>query len=395
MNISILRLKKQEERRLLAGHLWIFSNEIDVAVTPLRNFQVGQLVRVETKTGRPLGVGYINPNTLLSARLLTRDANAHINQSFFVERFQQALALRESIFDKPFYRLVFGESDGLPGLVVDRYGQYLVAQITTAGMEQLKQIILDALCAVFNPEAVLWRNDSSVRELEGLPIYVETAFGDIPETVLIEENNTQFQVPMMAGQKTGWFYDQRDNRARLQRYVKDKRVLDVFSYVGGWGIQAAMLGAKEVVCVDSSNTAIQFIQKNAELNHKADQVKTLEEDAFVALKNLHQAQEKFDVVILDPPAFIKKRKDSAAGTLAYQRINELGLSLINANGILITSSCSLHLSAEMLRDAVRKASLQTKRDVQILEQGFQAPDHPIHPAIPETGYLKTLVCRVL
>ena len=393
MNISVLRLKKQEERRLLAGHLWIFSNEIDVAATPLRNFQIGELVRVETATGRPLGIAYINPNTLLAARLLTRDANTIINHSFFVKRFQQALALRENIFAKPFYRLVFGESDGLPGLVVDRYDQLLVVQITTAGIEQLKEIIIDALREVFNPQAILWRNDSSVRELEGLPIYVEPALGNVPETVLIEENGAQFEVPILTGQKTGWFYDQRDNRARLQRYVKNKRVLDVFSYIGGWGIQAAMFGANQVLCVDSSVTAVQGIQKNAELNHKTAQVKTLTEDAFVALKNLQQ--EKFDVVILDPPAFIKKRKDTSAGTIAYQRINELGLSLLNDNGILMTSSCSLHFSAEMLRDAVRKAGLQVKRNVQILEQGFQAPDHPIHPAIPETAYLKTLVCRVI
>lgn len=390
MNISVLRLKKQEERRLLAGHLWIFSNEI---ATPLKGFQPGELVRVETATGRPLGIAYINPNTLLAARLLTRDANANINQAFFEERLRQALALRESIFAKPFYRLVFGESDGLSGLVVDRYNQLLVVQITTAGMEQLKEIIIGALREVLNPQAILWRNDSSVRELEGLPMYVEPAFGNVPETILIEENDAQFEVPILTGQKTGWFYDQRDNRARLQRYVKDKHVLDVFSYIGGWGIQAAMFGADQVLCVDSSATAIQGIQKNAELNHKAEQLKTLTEDAFVALKNLQP--EKFDVVILDPPAFIKKRKDTSAGAIAYQRINELGMSLLNENGILITSSCSLHLSADMLRDAVRKASLQAKRGVQILEQGFQAPDHPIHPAIPETAYLKTLFCRVI
>lgn len=389
----VLRLKAKEDRRIKGGHLWIYSNEIDIKATPLKNFQPGQLVRIENHRGEFLGIGYVNPNTLLAVRLLT-GTDQKIDQQFFIETFQQALQLRQRIFSKPFYRWIFGEGDYLPGLIVDRYKDILVVQINTAGMELLQNEIVAALQALVHPQAILLRNDSGARRLEGLESYVRFINGETSEPILLEENNSKFMVPIITGQKTGWFYDHRDNRARLQKYVKDQRVLDVFSYLGAWGITAAILGAKEVVCIDSSAAAIKLLQQNAQLNNVSDKTKTITADAFVALKDLIKNKEKFDVVIVDPPAFIKKRKDLKEGLIAYQRINEMAVQLLAPNGILISSSCSLHFSEEMLLDLLRRVSVKLQRNLQILERGFQALDHPVHPAIPETAYLKAIFCRV-
>lgn len=395
IKVAAVRLKKSEERRLLAGHLWVYSNEIDTKATPLSQFTAGELVCLEACHGKNLGVGYINPHTLLAVRLLSRDSQTIIDDSFFVERIQQALLFRQELFSQPYYRLVFGESDFLPGLVIDRYGDVLVAQITTAGMEQQKNNIIVALQQVLQPKAILLRNDSSQRELEGLSKYSEIPFGDVMDQISLEENNVKFITSVKSGQKTGWFYDHRDNRARMQTLVAGKRVLDLFSYIGGWGIQAACAGASEVVCVDSSAQALEILQQNAALNGVFEKVQIRCGDAFDQLKALQAQGEKFDVIVLDPPAFIKKRKDLAVGTQAYQRLNELALSLIKKNGIFISASCSLHFTQEMLLDAVRRSGVKQQRQLQLFYQGGQGADHPVHPAIPETAYLKALFFRVI
>jgi 23S rRNA (cytosine1962-C5)-methyltransferase len=391
--LPILHLKKDEERRLLAGHLWIYSNEIDVVSTPLKNFQPGDLVYIETQRGKKLGVGYVNPKTLLSARLLSRNVDEIIDQAFFEKRFQNALNLRQLCFSEPFYRLVFGESDQLPGLIIDRFDDIFVVQISTSGMERFQEVILEALITKFNPKGVLWKNDVANRELEGLPQYVKIAFGNVPDVILLYEDQIKFFAPLTEGQKTGWFYDQRNNRARLSHYVKNKSVLDVFSYVGGFGICAAVCKARDVLCVDSSRVALDLLTENARENQVSDRVSTLLSGAFSALKQFVQDHRTFDVIILDPPALIKKRKDMQEGIVAYQRLNALALSCLNPNGILLTASCSMHLSKDQLLNVVRKASLKT-RDVVVLETLHQAQDHPIHPAICETDYLKGFVLMI-
>lgn len=392
MSLPLLILKKNEDRRLRAGHLWVFSNEVDTARTPLKNFAPGDAVEIQSHSGRFIGHGYVNPNSLICARLLSRDA-AHLpDRSLLVHRLNIALSLRKRLYAKPYYRLVFGESDGLPGLVVDRYGDVLVVQITTAGMERLKDDIAAALDKVIKPAGILWRNDAGMRELEGLPLYTDTT-GAVPETALIEEHGQQFEVPLSGGQKTGWFYDQYDNRARMLRYVPGQRVLDVFSYVGAWGVTAAAKGAREVHCVDSSAAALNHVQRNAALN--GVQITGHQGDGFDVLRELHGAGEKFDVVILDPPAFVKRKKDLAAGRDAYRRINQLGMQLLNRDGLLISCSCSHHMSAPDLLAAVQTAARHLDRDAQLLEQGGQATDHPVHPAIPETAYLKAFYVRVV
>jgi 23S rRNA (cytosine1962-C5)-methyltransferase len=391
-----LRLKKSEDRRLRAGHPWVYSNEVDTEATPLRLFEPGQPVVVEAHNGKPLGTGYINPHSLICARLVSRDAEHPFGPSLLVHRLNVALALRERIYQQPGYRLVYGEADGLPGLVVDRYGEYCVAQITTAGMERLKDALLAALHKVLRPRAVLWRNDSPVRELEGLPSYVEiTGDEPLPETVLIEENGTPFEVPLASGQKTGWYYDHQDNRARLLKYVANRQVLDLFSYLGGWGIQAVHHGAAGALCVDDSARALGYAAANAARNGLAERVTTRQGDAFSVLKTLREERARFDIVVLDPPAFIKRRKDLKEGLVAYRRLNEMAMQVLAREGLLVSCACSQLLPQDMLENILLQSARHLDRSLQLLERGQQGPDHPVHPAIPETAYLKALFTRVL
>lgn len=393
--LAALRLRKNEDRRLRAGHLWVYSNEVDVAATPLRDFQPGQPVVIQASNGKFIGTGYINPQVLLCARLVSRDPDHPLNPSLLVHRLNVALSLRERLYPQPFYRLVHGEGDGLPGLIVDRYGDCCVAQLTTAGMERMKAEVLAALQKVLKPRAVLWRNDSPVREIEGLERSVADAMGEMPETVTVEEDGLHFQVAPRTGQKTGWFYDQRDNRARLDRYVRNRRVLDLFSYVGAWGIRAAAQGADQVLCIDSSAPALELAAANAALNGVSERVRFQQGDAFEALKALREARERFDVVIVDPPAFIKRRKDMKEGALAYRRINEMAMQVLERDGLLVSCSCSQLFSREALEQTLLQASRHLERNLVILEQGRQGPDHPVPPAIPETDYLKAVFARVL
>lgn len=395
MTLAPLRLKKNEDRRLRAGHVWVFSNEVDTAKTPLGDFDAGQTVIIEDHAGRALGTGYVNPHTLISARLVSRDSNQALNQSLLVHRLNVALSLRQRLFPEPYYRLAFGDSDGLPGLVIDRYGDVAVVQIATAGMERLKAEIVAALDKVVHPRAILFRNDGASREIEGLPSYVEAAIGEAPERVLLNENGVRFEVPVLEGQKTGWFYDQRMNRARLPDYVRGRRVLDVFSYIGAWGVQAAAAGAESVLCIDSSARAVDWARGNALINGVNDRLALMQEDAFEALRQLRAQREHFDVVIVDPPAFIKRKKDAKEGTQAYHRLNQMAMQVLSKDGILISASCSYHLAREELQQILLQSSRHLDRFLQLVEQGGQAPDHPVHPAIPETSYLKVFFSRLL
>jgi 23S rRNA (cytosine1962-C5)-methyltransferase len=395
MRPAPLRLKKDQERRLLAGHLWVYSNEVDTDATPLKELEPGQPVELWGGRDRWLGLGYVNPHSLICVRLLTRRRGVQLDEALLRERIGNALALRERLYGAPYYRLVFGEADGLPGLIVDRYGDLLVLQITTAGMERLREQLLTALDALLHPTAVLLRNDTQVRDLEGLPQTVEVVRGEVPERVGIHENGLHFQISPRYGQKTGWFYDQTDNRARLHRYLDGARVLDACSYLGGWGISAAAWGARQALCLDASETALEGVGVNARLNGCESRVATLRGDVFEQLRGLVDAGERFDLVVLDPPAFVKRRKDLELGIEAYQRLNRLGLQLLPPGGVLVTSSCSFHLERDAFLRAVQKAARRNGQLLQWLESGQQSADHPLHPAIAETAYLKTLYLRAL
>ncbi len=395
MKLAPLKLKKDRERRLHAGHCWVFSNEVDISATPLTAFEPGQPVEIISHRGKWLGTGYVNAHSLICARLVSRDREHPLSQSLLVHRLKIALGLRERLYSTPFYRLVFGESDGLPGLIVDRYGDQVVIQITTAGMERIKSEIVAAVEKVLRPAGVLFRNDTSTRGMEGLESTIETAVGDVPEWLTPEENGTEFQISLKNGQKTGWFYDQRENRRRMLKYISGKRVLDVCSYTGSWGVAAARNGAREVHCVDLSASALEQVGLNAERNGVADRIQVHQGEAFAVLKALRQARERFDVVLLDPPAFIKRRKDQKEGELAYRRLNQAGMQVLERDGVLVSSSCSHHMSGEKLLSRIQQGARHLERSLQLLESGHQGMDHPIHPAIPETAYLKSYFLRVL
>ncbi|MGM0593757.1 MAG: class I SAM-dependent rRNA methyltransferase [Pseudomonadota bacterium] len=395
MELAPLYLKKNEDRRLRQGHLWVYSNEVDSKRSALPDFEPGQPVTLYASDGKAIGNGYVNPHSLICARLISRNTRQLLDRSLLVHRLNIALSLRQRLFDKPFYRLVHGESDALPGLVVDRFGDVVVAQLNTAGMEAVKEVVVEALEKVLKPAAILWRNDSAMRELEGLERYVVPALGEVPESVAIEENATRFEVPLLSGQKTGWFYDHRANRAAVQRLSSGLRVLDVFSYIGGWGIQAAVAGATEVVCVDASSRALDQVEQNAALNGVAGRVASIEGDAFEALKALRAERERFDLVIVDPPAFIKRKKDAKKGIEAYRRINQAAMQLLGKDGLLVSASCSFHLQRRVLAEQLHQAARHLDRSLQIIAQGHQGADHPIHPAIPETEYIKCYTGRVV
>jgi 23S rRNA (cytosine1962-C5)-methyltransferase len=388
-----LRLRRGEDRRLSSGHLWVFSNEVDIARTPLTGFSPGALCRVVSDRDKFIGYGYVNPHSLICARILGRDPDFLPGKSLLVHRMQVAQSLRRSLYERPFYRLVHGESDGLPGLVLDRFDDVIVGQIATAGMEALRPDIEAAVRKVIAPRAMLWKNDSGARELEQLPSYVETAFGEMPAQVTVEEGGIAFQVSLTGGQKTGWFFDQSTNRLALRKYVGGARVLDVFSYLGAWGLGALRAGATEVTCVDSSAAALEHLQESARLNGLKPSV--IRGDAFDVMESLHAEKRRFDVVIIDPPAFIKRRKDIPKGEAAYKRLNQLAMQLLEREGVLVSCSCSYHLQPDSLVTAIQRAARHVGRFVQIVEVGGQAPDHPIHPAIPETRYLKAYFCRAV
>jgi 23S rRNA (cytosine1962-C5)-methyltransferase len=395
--IPPLRLSRGEDRRIGAGHMWVFSNEVDIQATPLVQFAPGSLCRVVSDKDKFLAYAYVNPRSLICARVLSRDVNNPPTSPFLERllehRLRVALALRARLYERPFYRWVYGESDALPGLVLDRFGDVLVGQIGTAGIEAMRPAVEEAIRKVLPECALLWKNDGGMRELEGLPSYVEVAFGSVPQDLAVVENGVEFSLSATHGQKTGWFYDHAGNRRSMLKYVKGARVLDVFSYVGAWGLSAARAGASEVLCVDSSSAALQRLQDIAAAN--ALQVSVRQADAFDALEALHAEKRTFDVVVVDPPAFIKRKKDMPKGEAAYKRLNQLAMQVLDKDGILISCSCSHHLSADALQSAIQKAARTINRFAQIIEVGGHAADHPIHPAIRETAYLKAFFCRVV
>lgn len=394
MDFPVLYLRKGAERRLRAGHLWVYSNEVDTRRSPLTEFEAGAQAQLRASNDKPLGTLFVNPHALICGRLISRNPNSGMTPKRLADRLEAALTLRDRLFPEPWYRWVYGDSDGLSGLVIDRFGDVVVVQISSAGMETMKDSIVRGIQRLVHPGAIILKNDGKMRSVEGLSSYIEQVDGEPVETLQVRENGVRFEVPLSGGQKTGWFYDHRMNRARLQQYSQGCRVLDVFSYAGGWGLQAAAGGAEAVTCVDSSRQALEAVHHNAALNGFAN-VDTLEGDAFNVLKGLCDDKQKFDIVVLDPPALIPRRRDQKAGEQAYARLNQLALRLLERDGLLVSASCSMHLSRDKLVDIIRGSARKVDRFVQLLEQGYQGPDHPMVPGIPETDYLKACFVRSL
>ncbi|MCX2980078.1 class I SAM-dependent rRNA methyltransferase [Halieaceae bacterium IMCC14734] len=390
-----LWLRKGADRRLRGGHQWIYSNEIDSKRSNLSSFSAGDQVVVKAAGGEILATALMEPQSLICARVFA-EGERHYDLELLCERLQQAQDLRRSLFTEDYYRMVYGDSDRLSGIVVDRFADYLVLQLNTAGVERYQALLVEALVAVCQPRGILLRADSRSRRELGLEQRTEVVYGEVPEQVPLIENGVEFMAPIMTGQKTGWFYDHRDNRATLRRYVQESesRVLDTYSYVGGWGVQAAAFGAAEVVCVDSSAAALEAVAENARCNGVSDRVSVLQGQATVVMEQLIAAGERFDIVILDPPAFVQRRRDLGKGRKAYRRINELAMQLLQPGGLLVSASCSMQLELSDLLLELQSAARRTGHFVQVLETGHQGRDHPQHPAIPETAYLKAVFARV-
>jgi 23S rRNA (cytosine1962-C5)-methyltransferase len=377
-------------RRAEGGHPWIYSNEIqmDAAAKAVAS---GSLVTCKRADGRALGVAMFNPHTLLAARLLDRDAARPIGRRFIARRLERALKLRERLYSAPFYRLVHAEADGLPGLVVDRFGPVLVVQQNAAGMERLEPVVVDALTALVSPSAIVLRNDSPARVLEGLPQEVRVVLGAVDGPVTVEENGTAFLADVLAGQKTGWFFDQRDNRAFVAGLCAGARVLDLYCYSGGFAVAAARAGATSVTGIDRSEAALALAAETAASNGVAGICDFRRAEVFAEAASLASAGERFDVVIADPPAFARSRRDVPAALRGYRKLARLAAGLTAPGGFVFVASCSHNVAAADFAEAVRRGLADAGRTGRILREAGAGPDHPVHPALPETAYLKSQV----
>ncbi len=384
-------IKLKSTKRVLSGHLWIFSNEVS---SSLKGYQRGELVEVHDRKGGFIGIGYVNPNSLIAVRLLSRQ-KVKIDIEFFKKRLTTALDYRRIVYpESSSYRVVFSDSDLLPGLIVDRFSSVVVVQILTAGMELLKDMVLEAIDQVLNPEVIVIKNDSPFRALEGLEPQCYIAKGSLKGPVYVEEGGLRFEIDVLGGQKTGFFLDQRENRRAFSELINGGVGADLFSYVGAWGLQLARK-AERVVCVDSSRNATALIKKNAELNGLSDRVDALCMDVFEFLDRQRAEKIKYDFLVVDPPAFVKSRASLKRAISGYRALNANAMLILKKGGFLATSSCSYHIGAEDFLDIIRYAARVTNRYVRVVEFRSQARDHPYLIGMPETRYLKCAILQVL
>jgi 23S rRNA (cytosine1962-C5)-methyltransferase len=385
-----VQLLPDQDRRLRAGHPWAYSNELrmDAAAKAL---PPGEPVCLYTADGRRLALAQFNPHSLIAARLLTRNTDATIDATFLERRLARALRLRERLFERPYYRLVHAEADGLPGLVIDRYGDVLVCQLNSAGMAALEGPLLEALEGVLAPAAVVLRNDSPVRELEGLATEVRVVKGALTPPIELEENGLTFLADPLEGQKTGWYFDQRENRAFVAPLGRGQRVLDLYSYSAGFGLAAAAAGAASVLAVDRSQQGLDLAEASAARNDLASVLSVERREAFAALDELAAAKERFGLVIADPPAFVRSKKELKPGLRGYRKLARAAATLVGEEGFLAIACCSHNVAPDAFADEVRRGLRDAGRSGRLIRQAGAGPDHPRHPALPESAYLKFLV----
>ena len=381
-------LKKGEEKRIVAGHPWVYANEVARIDGKDKN---GSLASVYSSDGKFIGKGYINHLSKILVRIFIR-SNEEDTKELYVNRIKKANEYRQTLGYKDNYRVVFAEADNLPALIIDKYSDYLVVQLLSLGIDQRKKLIVDALIDVFNPKGIYERSDVAVRDKEGLPQSTGVLYGEVPDEIIIDENGIKMSVDVKHGQKTGYFLDQKENRLALRRYTKDAKVLDCFCNSGGFSMNAA-LNAKEVIAVDISETALENVKRNIMLNNYKN-VSTKCGDVFEILREYKKENEKFDVVVLDPPAFCKSANEVKDAYRGYKDINILGLRLVKDDGFLITSSCSHYMTFPLFEKMLIEAAKESKRTVQAIEIKSQAPDHPSLLCADETQYLKFFVLRV-
>ncbi|HXH54764.1 MAG TPA: class I SAM-dependent rRNA methyltransferase [Gammaproteobacteria bacterium] len=372
-------------KRFLSGYPWLYANEI-VQSQLTKALEPGELVAVAHQ-GKRIATGYFNRHSLIAFRALsTWDTDIHV--AFFKHRLQHSLALRERFYHTPYYRLVHAEADGLPGLIIDRFDSVFVIQINTQGMEKLKSLLIEALQVLFSPTTLYFKNDSTVRALEGLAITEPEVIGEPLSTLTVIENNMPFEIDMTSSQKTGWFFDHRENRALIAKLAGNKTVIDYFCYSGGFSLQAAKQQAKRVIGIDRSEGALKNAKRSASFNHLSDICEFHCRDTFKDMDDRLQKGENFDIVVLDPPAFVKNKKDLIPGLKGYEKLLAKALPLVAPGGFLLIASCSYHVKEADLKICLIRALQKTKREgriVQTLSAGF---DHPIHPMLEESSYLK-------
>jgi 23S rRNA (cytosine1962-C5)-methyltransferase len=390
--VAQLVLKKGEDRRVRGGHPWIFSNEVESWQGGVED---GGLVDVVDHRGAFLGRAYVNRHSLICARVLTRGRD-EVDGAFFVKRLERAKKLRDAVYPgEAAVRLVYGESDQLPGLVVDRYGDWLAVQVLTLGMERRLLELRPALEKVFAPKGAVLVADSPLRALEGLEQRRERWWGDVPERIEVPVGGFTLEVDLLHGQKTGLFLDQRENRKRAEARAQGRTALDVFCYQGEWSMHLARGGATSVLAIDSSEPALALARANVERNGFADRVEFLRMDAYDILRRLEREGRRFGIVVMDPPALIKSRRAMAAGAKAYREHNRLAMSLLEEDGILVTCSCSHHLDDDLFRQVLLESARAARRPMRVLDWAGEAPDHPRLLAVPETHYLKCAVLQAL
>jgi 23S rRNA (cytosine1962-C5)-methyltransferase len=384
-----VRLQPRQDARLRHGHPWVYSNEI-MMDAEAKAIPPGTVVTLTAAGGERLGVAFFNPHTLIAARVLSTDTDVTVDRTFFAARLASALRLRERLYAEPYYRLIHAEADGLPAVIVDRMGDVLVVQLNAAGPDLAADDIVAALVETVKPVAVILKNDSPARALEGLAIESRLAYGALSGPVELIENGARFQIDPLEGQKTGWFYDQRDSRAFVARFAASAKVLDAYCYGGGFGISAALAGAASVVLLDRSTSALEAASRSAGLNGVGDRCETRHQEVFEALDAMSAAGERYDVVIIDPPAFAKSRKDIPVAIKGYRKLARQAAGLVSPGGILFAASCSHNVGIADFAEAVARGLHDAGRNGRILRQAGAGPDHPVHPMLPESAYLKSL-----
>lgn len=386
-------LNSGHHQRLARGHPWAYSNEIRIDAAA-RALPSGAIVSLHRVDGKPLGIGSFNPHALIAFRLFDSDPEASIDAAFFATRLRRALALRERLFSAPYYRLLHAEADGCPGIVADRFGSLLVLQVNTAGMEALTPVLLTAVEEVLAPSAIVLRNDTPMRLAEGLEQDVRLVKGEAAPPVEVREGDAIFLADVLAGQKTGWFFDQRDNRRAVAAVAGGGRVLDVYCHSGGFAIAAALAGARSCLGVDSSEPALTLAERTAERNDVTAQCRFRRGDAFDVLDELGRAGERFDVVCCDPPAFVKSRKDLASGLRGYRKLARLAAATVMPGGMLFIASCSHNVEPPAFALEVARGIDAAGRRGRIIREGRASPDHPQHLHLPESAYLKSLLIQL-
>ena len=387
-----LILKRGEDRRVRGGHPWIFSNEVE---SYEGDIQDGDVVDVTDSRGAFLGQAYINRHSLISARMITRNRD-HIDTAFFVKRFERARKFRESLYPgESATRVIYGESDQLPGIVVDRSGVYLSVQVLTLGMEHQLEVIRPALEKVFAPKGVVYVGDSQLRTLEGLELKREVWWGDVPERIAVTVGGFPLEIDLLGGQKTGLFLDQRENRKRAEARAQGRKALDVFCYQGEWALHLARGGAASVMAIDSSEPALKLARANVERAGYQEQIQIVRGVAFDEMRKIEREGQRFGLIVLDPPALVKSRRHVAAGARAYREMNRTAMGMLEEDGILVTCSCSHHMDDSMFKQVLLEAARLARRPMRILEWAGEAPDHPQLLAVPETHYLKCAVLQAI